>query len=396
MAGITARISWSHRNLTYGYQEFKFPDQPDSSSSDIEFGFLEDGDDGFFFGSCNGSADEVRGNEMEDLGQHQLLEGALRRTSSLESRIRNAAKEALNDVRRLGIVCGCGKSMTESCRVCVMREVCCRLQNAGFNTAVCRSKWRSSANIPSGEHTFLDVIEESRKGEVRVIVELNLRAEFEIARASDDYNRLVQRLPQIYVGKVERLNNVIKILCLAAKKCMKEKKMHMGPWRKHSYMQAKWLRFCERNTSTETPSEPVGCSVRSSKPRASLLTVDLLGTTLSNLLVFEIARASDDYNRLVQRLPQIYVGKVERLNNVIKILCLAAKKCMKEKKMHMGPWRKHSYMQAKWLRFCERNTSTETPSEPVGCSVRSSKPRASLLTVDLLGTTLSNVRCAAV
>ncbi|PPR84716.1 hypothetical protein GOBAR_AA35997 [Gossypium barbadense] len=282
MAGFTARISWSHRNLTYGYQEFKFPDQPDSSSSDIEFGFLEDGDDGFFFGSCNGSADEVRGNEMEDLGQHQLLEGALRRTSSLESRIRNAAKEALNDVRRLGIVCGCGKSMTESCRVCVMREVCCRLQNAGFNTAVCRSKWRSSANIPS-EHTFLDVIEESRKGEVRVIVELNLRAEFEIARASDDYNRLVQRLPQIYVGKVERLNNVIKILCLAAKKCMKEKKMHMGPWRKHSYMQAKWRRFCERNTSTETPSAPVGCSVRSSKPRASLLTVDLLGTTLSNV-----------------------------------------------------------------------------------------------------------------
>ncbi|TYJ17829.1 hypothetical protein E1A91_A09G079900v1 [Gossypium mustelinum] len=309
MAGITARISLNHRNLTYGYQEFKFPDQPDSSLSDMEFGFLEDGDDGFFFESCNGSADEVRGNEMVGLGfgdddedewkgndgvgvendgnywesQHQLLEATLRRTSSLESRIRNAAKEALNDVRRHGNVCGCGKSMAESCTVCVMREVCCRLQNAGFNTAFCRSKWRSSAHIPSGEHTFLDVIEESRKGEVRVIVELNLRAEFEIARASDDYNRLVQRLPQIYVGKVERLNNVIKILCLAAKKCMKEKKMHMGPWRKHSYMQAKWLRFCERNTSTETPPAPVGCSVRSSKPRASLLTVDLLGTTLSNV-----------------------------------------------------------------------------------------------------------------
>ncbi|KAH1091125.1 hypothetical protein J1N35_018382 [Gossypium stocksii] len=309
MAGITARISWNHRNLTYGYQEFKFPDQPDSSSSDMEFGFLEDGDDGFFFESRNGSADEVRGNEMAGLGfgiddederkgndgvgvenaasywesQHQLLEATLRRTSSLESRIRNAAKEALDDVRRPGNVCGCGKSMAESCRVCVMREVCCRLQNAGFNTAVCRSKWRSSAHIPSGEHTFLDVIEVSRKGEVRVIIELNLRAEFEIARASDDYNRLVQKLPQIYVGKVERLNNVIKILCLAAKKCMKEKKMHMGPWREHSYMQAKWLRFCERNTSTETLPAPVGCSVRSSKPRASLLTVDLLGTTLSNV-----------------------------------------------------------------------------------------------------------------
>ena len=126
----------------------------------------------------------------------------------------------------------------------------------------------------------MDVMENSRKGDVRVIIELNFRAEFEIARASEDYNRLVQRLPEVFVGKVERLNNVIKILCLAAKKCMKEKKMHMGPWRKHRYMQAKWLKSCERNTSTQSLS--VEYSGRLSKPRASMLTVDLL-EKLSNV-----------------------------------------------------------------------------------------------------------------
>ncbi|KAK8989348.1 hypothetical protein V6N11_063780 [Hibiscus sabdariffa] len=75
--------------------------------------------------------------------------------------------------------------------------------------------------------------------------------------------------------------------------------------------------------------------------------------------------------------------KVERLSNVIKILCSAAKKCMREKKMHMGPWRKQGYMQAKWLKSCERNTSTVNE-----------KPRASMLTEDLLGK-LSNARCTA-
>lgn len=128
----------------------------------------------------------------------------------------------------------------------------------------------------AGEHTFLDVIENSgsKKGEVRVIIELNFRAEFEMARASEEYNRLVQRLPEVFVGKVERLSTLIKILCSAAKKCMKEKKMHMGPWRKQKYMQAKWLSPCKRITST--PNLSMEYSNPLPKPRASMLTVDLL------------------------------------------------------------------------------------------------------------------------
>lgn len=128
----------------------------------------------------------------------------------------------------------------------------------------------------AGEHSFLDVIEKcsSKKGEVRIMIELNFRAEFEMARASEDYNQLVRRLPEVFVGKVERLSSVIKILCSAAKKCMKEKKMHMGPWRKQRYMQAKWLGACERTTSTSLL--PMGFSGRLPKPKASMLTVDLL------------------------------------------------------------------------------------------------------------------------
>ncbi|TYJ31768.1 hypothetical protein E1A91_A06G222500v1 [Gossypium mustelinum] len=292
MAGVGTRILWDHRNLM-NYQVFKLPENPDSDSLGMEFGFLEDGDDGDQIVGIHNDGDEDGDDDDDDDDerkesdgenkeefweiQHQVLEATVCRISSLESRIRIAIKEALRYIKRetKTVVCGCGgKSMAEGCRVCLMREVFRRLQTAGFNTAIYRSKWRSTSHIPSGEHSFLDVIENSSKGDVRIIIELNFRAEFEMARASEDYNRLVRRLPEVFVGKVERLNDVIKILCLAAKKCMKEKKMHMGPWRKQSYMQAKWLKPCERNTSTR--SLPVGDSGRLPKPRASMLTVDLL------------------------------------------------------------------------------------------------------------------------
>ncbi|KAE9450708.1 hypothetical protein C3L33_17396, partial [Rhododendron williamsianum] len=83
------------------------------------------------------------------------------------------------------------------------------------------------------------------------MIELNFCAEFEISIASEEYKLLIKKLPEVFVGKVERLQNLIKILCSAAKKCMKEKKMHMAPWRKHKYLQAKWLNAaaCERTAA---------------------------------------------------------------------------------------------------------------------------------------------------
>ncbi|KAE7995710.1 hypothetical protein FH972_000481 [Carpinus fangiana] len=272
------------------------PMQVAASLSGMVFGFLEEGE-----GPPESVSSEEEGcRKIEDLdededqkgkddngnveagdktfweNQHQLLQASLCRSNSLETRIRSAIKEALKEIRSANTACACGKPLATSCRKCLMGEVSGRLRNAGYNSAICKSKWRSSPDIPSGEHSFLDVIEKtsSKKGEVRIMIELNFRAEFEMARASEDYNQLVRQLPEVFVGKVERLSSLIKILCSAAKKCMKEKKMHMGPWRKQRYMQAKWLGACERTTSTSLL--PMGYSGRLPKPKASMLTVDLL------------------------------------------------------------------------------------------------------------------------
>lgn len=119
----------------------------------------------------------------------------------------------------------------------------------------------------------------SKKGEVRVIIELNFRAEFEMARGCEEYNRLVKNLPEVFIGKIERLLSLIKILCAAAKKCMKDKKMHIGPWRKQKYMQAKWLKTREHVEAaklTYSSSMDEYSSRPPPRPRASMLTVDLL------------------------------------------------------------------------------------------------------------------------
>ncbi|GLT29469.1 hypothetical protein SLA2020_043350 [Shorea laevis] len=291
MATFYRKFPVSGRSFNYVFREFSFPVRTDSNSSDVEFEFLEDGVEVTPAGNSsdeNESLDgELDGEERESgagnveknksfwESQHQLLMGTLYRSSALESRIRNSVKDALKEIRETGgHVCACGRPAAGNCKNCLMKEVSFRLRNAGFNSAICRSKWRSSQDIPSGEHAFLDVIENSKKGEMRIIVELNFRVEFEIARASDEYNQLVKQLPEVFVGKVERLTNVIKILCSAAKKCMKEKKMHLGPWRKQRYMQAKWLSACERATPVQPL--PTGYSGRLQKSRASMLTMDLL------------------------------------------------------------------------------------------------------------------------
>ncbi|KAI4299388.1 hypothetical protein L6164_032854 [Bauhinia variegata] len=296
VAGRADRILESYRRRRESMNlEIRYSDQQESSSSDVEFEFLDDGEVSL---AKSSSSDECpqdvvlfdeEDEERDDNGnsenrsfwenQHQLLQSALYRSTSVESRIRTATKEALKEIQTAEIACGCGRQiMAASCRNCLMREVSSRLQNAGFNSAICKTKWRSSPNIPSGENTFLDVIDNSssKQGDMRVIIELNFRAEFEMARASEDYNRLVRWLPEVFVGKAERLTNLIKILGMAAKKCMKEKKMHMGPWRKHRYMQAKWLGPCERNTSTTPLSMGYSERIPRTKPKASMLTVDLL------------------------------------------------------------------------------------------------------------------------
>ncbi|KAJ8638952.1 hypothetical protein MRB53_015646 [Persea americana] len=231
----------------------------------MEMGFLEEDGEGSPESCSTESEEEESVTERKAFweSQHQLLKGVLCRISSVELMIRNETERVLRESLEDGPKCVCGKGLKGGlCRNCLMRDVTDRLSKAGHDSGICKSKWRRTPDIPSGEHTYIDVVatSSSKKMSVRVVIELDFRAEFEMARASPEYKRLIDRLPHVFVGKAERLRSLIKILCEAAKKCMKENNMHMGPWRKHKYMQAKWLGKCERIAPVPPPPFSVSLS----------------------------------------------------------------------------------------------------------------------------------------
>ncbi|CAN6327587.1 unnamed protein product [Urochloa humidicola] len=225
--------------------------------------------------------------------QRSLLHEALAKTSSAESRIQADAEEAVREMRATpGGVCFCATRAVPAaaagaaggCRACALRFVAERLRDAGYNSAICRSKWPRTTEIPSGEHSYVDVVVPTRSGKaVRVVIEPGFRGEFEMARGGAEYRALVAALPEVFVGRSERLRAVVRVMCDAARQCARDNGLHMAPWRKQRYMEAKWLGTPERvalgAAGGAAAVAVVGSPEKPPRFRASMLTLDLGGRT---------------------------------------------------------------------------------------------------------------------
>ena len=75
----------------------------------------------------------------------------------------------------------------------------------------------------------------------RLLIDIDFRSEFEIARSTGTYKAILQTLPYVFVGQSERLRQIVSIVSEAASQSLKKKGMHFPPWRKAEYMLAKWL-----------------------------------------------------------------------------------------------------------------------------------------------------------
>lgn len=74
----------------------------------------------------------------------------------------------------------------------------------------------------------------------RLIIDIDFRSHFEIARAVDSYDRILNSLPVVYVGSLARLKQFLGIMVEAAKTSLKQNSMPLPPWRSLAYLQAKW------------------------------------------------------------------------------------------------------------------------------------------------------------
>lgn len=116
------------------------------------------------------------------------------------------------------------------------------LQSLGYNVAVCKSHWEKSSSYPAGEHEYIDVIIDGD----RILIDVDFRSEFEIARSTKSYRALLQSLPLVFVGTADRVSQIVAVVSEAAKQSLKKKGLHFPPWRKPEYMRAKWLAPYER------------------------------------------------------------------------------------------------------------------------------------------------------
>ncbi|WVZ73932.1 hypothetical protein U9M48_022182 [Paspalum notatum var. saurae] len=117
-----------------------------------------------------------------------------------------------------------------------------RLRARGFNAGLCRSSWERSSSIPApGTYEYVDVTMGSPPASSsRYIVEVNVAAEFEIARPSAEYQDLVSSLPALLVARPEALKELAAAMCGAAVESIRGAGMHVPPWRRTAYVQAKW------------------------------------------------------------------------------------------------------------------------------------------------------------
>lgn len=99
----------------------------------------------------------------------------------------------------------------------------------------------------TGDHEYIDVVVDNHSGSLeRLIVDIDFRSHFEIARAVDSYNRILHSLPVIYVGSFARLKQFLGIMEEASRSSLKQNSMPLPPWRSLAYLQAKWQSPCER------------------------------------------------------------------------------------------------------------------------------------------------------
>ncbi|TYJ01198.1 hypothetical protein E1A91_A13G136900v1 [Gossypium mustelinum] len=225
------------------------------------------------------------GNESNDSIQHTLywesqqalLQEILERYMLIGSKLRQEVNGIIEEAKETEF-CSCINqyqtlSFDIGCINCLRKRVINLLCHKGLKATLCVSKWKHTKNYPAGSHEYIEVMAstQGRKKQIPLVIELEFRDQFEIAKACDEYMKLVDKLPLCYVGKTEYLNPIVGVMCDAAKRSMEEKKLHMGPWRKRSFMQMKWSGTSERRSFNDEPLRQLlhqSCS-KSSKPAAA-------------------------------------------------------------------------------------------------------------------------------
>ncbi|KAK4352834.1 hypothetical protein RND71_028352 [Anisodus tanguticus] len=181
--------------------------------------------------------------------QQALLQEILEQYRLIGSKVREGITRNVEGARE-GNVCECSNPKVggSSCAKCFRRRVVHHLSQKGFNATLCTSKWNHTSKMPGGRHEYIEVIAstQGRKKKVSLLIELEFRDEFKMAKTCKEYSKLISQLPEVFIGKSEHLNAIVRLMCDAAKRSTAQQRIHLGPWRKRNFMQMKWSANSEK------------------------------------------------------------------------------------------------------------------------------------------------------
>ncbi|KAI3963574.1 hypothetical protein MKW92_001121 [Papaver armeniacum] len=182
-----------------------------------------------------GSSDDgfMDDSETKDMLKSLLL--GFGDDSQVIRKIRDETKLAFEDI-----------GMSFSAEDGFKRQLMTRLRQRGLDAGLCKSRWEKTGRFPAGTFEYVDVIISGN----RYIIEVSLVGEFTIARPTDRYISLLEVFPRVFVGKPDKLKQVVRLMCRASKQSLKKNDMHIPPWRSNGYMQAKWLSWYKRKTNS--------------------------------------------------------------------------------------------------------------------------------------------------
>ncbi|OAY82350.1 hypothetical protein ACMD2_17899 [Ananas comosus] len=133
------------------------------------------------------------------------------------------------------------------------RAVMARLRECGYNAGLCKARWDGSKGIAAGNYEYIDVVAAATAddgvGGRRYIIDVGFAAEFELARATEEYGRVAGALPAVAVARPEEVRRAVKAVAKAARRSLQSRGLSVPPWRKRRFMAAKWLGPYRRTTN---------------------------------------------------------------------------------------------------------------------------------------------------
>ncbi|KAG2441489.1 hypothetical protein HXX76_003111 [Chlamydomonas incerta] len=116
-----------------------------------------------------------------------------------------------------------------------------RLLEQGYDVSVREALGGGSECFKSLRHSFLVVRGRGEYEGMEFIVEAALRAHFTIPHPSPDYEQMLARAPDVFVGGSCRLAPLVQLLCALMADSFERQGLALPPWRKEAAMLSKWL-----------------------------------------------------------------------------------------------------------------------------------------------------------